>query len=146
MNKCCKKCHNKNKYHTNGMITSIWGPALWFSVQCMCKGYPCQINNNNEEHQRRKKKFYLFFSYILQDLLPCKICRKHYTENYHELPLNEQYLSSRENLCRWICAFHNLVNSKLGKSYHSYTDFNAIFENFRASTPSKKKTCVINIV
>lgn len=141
--KSCKVCEHKN--HNNGLITSVWGPAVWFSLQCMCKGYPCRINPKNIEHRRRQKKFYIFFSYILEDLLPCGICRKHYKDNYQQFPV-DKYLDGRLSLCYWIWAFHNKVNLKIGKEMYSFDTFYKNFEKYRAKDNKKsKKKCILSV-
>ena len=77
MNKTRKNrnTHNKTKkkytftkkdYNSgDGMVVSIWGPAMWHYLHTMSFNYP--INPSAEN-----KKYYKDFIYNLRHVLPCK--------------------------------------------------------------------------
>ena len=49
-----KKVFNKNDYESNdGMMTSVWGPALWHSLHTMSFNYP--VNPTKKEKINYKK-------------------------------------------------------------------------------------------
>ena len=52
----------------NGMMTAIWGPALWHSLHTISFNYP--VNPTEED----KIRYYKYFKY-LGKVLPCKYCR-----------------------------------------------------------------------
>ena len=55
----------------------------------------------------------------LQIIIPCPICRTHYTSHMAKLPIGPS-LDSRKDLFRWTVDLHNDVNTMLGK--RSYTE------------------------
>ena len=59
----------------------------------------------------------------LQTIIPCPICRKHYTSHIAKLPISAS-IDSRTDLFRWTIDLHNEVNVMLGK--RKYTETEAI--------------------
>jgi hypothetical protein len=90
-----------------------WGPHAWKFLHYVSLGY--SDNPTNEE----KEKYKLFFL-LLQDVLPCSICREHYKNNYSKIPITQQVLSSRDNLVKWVIDLHNIVNEMKGKQKLDY--------------------------
>ena len=78
----------------DGMLTSVWGPALWHSLHTMSFNYP--VNPSDEQ----KQQYYNFFK-SLQHVLPCRYCRENYTLNLEKLPLTLATLKNRETFSRW---------------------------------------------
>lgn len=127
----------------NGLITKIWGPALWTGLHCITFGYPI---NPTDEQKENYKQFFV----SLGDVLPCKYCRISYKEYLEEddTKLNEKALKDRESLTKWLYKLHNKVNNKLGIDYG--VDFDCIkkkYESYRAKCPEKKdknvKGCIM---
>ena len=121
------KVFNEEDFNSgNGMITTVWGPPLWFSLHTMSFNYP--VNPTKEQ----KQQYYAYFT-SLQWTLSCKYCRENYKNNLKVLPLNKEALKNRENLSRWLYNLHNMVNRNLGKeNYKTYEEIRELYENFRA--------------
>jgi hypothetical protein len=79
-------------------------------------GYPVQPSYAEKQ---AAKQFYESFT----QLIPCPICRVHYTENLKEMPITPS-LDTRKDLFRWTVDMHNKVNKQLGKP--EYTEQQAI--------------------
>lgn len=157
-----KSVFTENDFNSgDGMLTSVWGPALWHSLHTISFNYP--VNPSDEQ----KKQYYNFFK-SLQHVLPCRYCRENYTLNLEKLPLTIESLKNRESLSRWLYEMHELINKNLDKnSGLTYEDVRNTYEHFRArclikEKPSKnidkkekgcteplygiKSKCVLNIV
>jgi hypothetical protein len=117
-----EKDYNSN----NGILTTIWGPPLWFSLHCISFNYP----NNPTEKQKHEYKSY-FIS--LKNILPCKTCRENYEKNLQILPIDDKVLKNRKSLSKWLYKMHELVNKSLGKeSGLTYEDVKNRYETFRS--------------
>jgi len=68
------------------------------------------------EEQEGFRKFYE----SLQVVIPCPICKDHYTEALKTLPIRT---SSRDELVEWVYDIHNLINVQLGKKTLSWEGF-----------------------
>lgn len=153
------KVFKNDDYNSNdGMLTYIWGPALWHSLHIMSFNYP--VNPSNKQ----KEDYYNFFI-SLQNILPCKYCRDNYVKNLEKIPLNSSRLKNRETFSKWLFEIHELVNKNLGKKSNlTYNDVRYRYEHFRSRClidPKKngkkekgcteslygvKSKCIINIV
>jgi len=143
----------------DGMMTSVWGPAMWHVLHTISFNYP--INPTDEQ----KKHYYHFYN-NLQNILPCRYCRENLTKNLEKLPLTLDTLKNRDSLSRWVYDLHELINCMLDKkSGLTYYDVRDRYEHFRSrcvvdSSKNKrgkevgcteplyglKSKCVINIV
>jgi len=151
---------NEDYKSKDGMVTYIWGPALWHSLHTMSFNYPVKPTIE------QKKEYYEFFT-NLKNVLPCKYCRDNYEKNLKVLPLNMDKLKNRKTFSKWLYDMHELINKNLNKKSNlSYEDVRNRYENFRArclvdskkdvnelkekgcteSLYGKKSKCVINIV
>lgn len=112
----------------NGLMTKIWGPHMWFAINCVSFGYPV---NPTQEQKRQYKTFFEFLGFVL----PCEFCKTSYqffiTDGNTEL--NDNVFENRETLTKWIFRLHNRVNLKLGVNYGTtYEEFINKYETFRA--------------
>ena len=153
---------NEDYNSGDGMMTTIWGPAMWLFLHTMSFNYP--VNPSDEQ-----KKYYYKFLKNLQNVLPCKYCRDNYKENLKIHKLNYNVMKNRDSLSRWVYELHELVNKRLDKvSGLTYEEVRDRFEHFRSRClvePSKdtkvtkvnekgcteplygvKSKCVINII
>ena len=55
----------------NGLMTKIWGPHMWFAINCVSFGYPV---NPTQEQKRQYKTFFEFLGFVL----PCEFCKISY--------------------------------------------------------------------
>jgi len=83
------------------MDTRYWGPSGWKLLHSITFNY-----------DKDKKEYYKEFFYNIAFVLPCKFCRKSYSEYITELPI-EDSLSSKEEFTKWFWKIHNKVNDKL---------------------------------
>jgi len=129
------KNKNKNKKYTfthkeymsgDGMMTSIWGPAMWHALHTISFDYP--VHPSNEE-----KKHYREFIESLKYVLPCKYCRINLTNNLKIYPVRECHMKNRDTFSRYVYNLHEFINKMLGKtSGLSYCDVRERYEHFRS--------------
>ena len=106
------------------MDKNIWGKHIWKSIHYIALGYP-DIPTEEE-----KNNYYTFFI-SLKNVLPCPLCRNHYTDILiNELPITNDVMKNKHNLLKWTIDLHNIVNNKIGKKILSYEDaINIILNN-----------------
>jgi hypothetical protein len=161
-----KKTFTRKDYNSgDGMLTKVWGPALWHYLHIMSFNYP--VNPSNED-----KKNYRDFILNLQFVMPCKYCRINLRNNFKKKPLLMCYMKNRSTFSKYIYDLHELINRMLGKkSGLSYCDIRERYEHFRSRCSNnipkvfkfnktkkkkengcieplygKKSKCIINIV
>ena len=131
-----KKKHvfNEKDYNSgDGMLTSVWGPALWHALHTMSFNYPVKPS-------KEQKEYYKDFFMNLQKVLPCRYCRENYKKNIKAVPLSRTALKNRDNFSRWVYDLHNHVNQMLDKkSKLSYNDVRDRYEHFRARCLVRKE-------
>ena len=146
--KCCLKKEDYNS--SNGMITLIFGPPLWFSLHITSFNYPSNPEKCNKEYSKETgiknykiQDYYATMVENLQYTLPCKSCRENLKLNLKNLKWFEKkkhYLKNRENFSRFIYDLHNKINIMLGKpKYKTYEYVRDQFSAFRASCPKISK-------
>ena len=100
---------------------SIWGPHAWFFLETCAMGYP---DNPTNEEQKYMKNFLISLKFVI----PCEKCRNNYKKHLDEYPLNDNVLSDRNNLFKWLVDVHNLADRKTKKTYDE--TFNYYTEKF----------------
>jgi len=128
-----KKVFSKKDYSSgDGMLTTVWGPAMWHYLHTMSFNYP--VNPSTED-----KKHYRDFVINLQYVLPCKYCRMNLTNNFKKKPLQMCHMANRETFSRYIYELHELVNKMLKKkSKLTYCDVRERYEHFRSRCTEEK--------
>jgi hypothetical protein len=101
------------------MNPKIWGPPMWISLHSITLNYPdkpttCQQNMIKE------------FFWNLQFVLPCEMCRQHYSEMIRTHP---PIVTDRKSLVYWLIDRHNDVNRRLGKREYTYDEVIKKYEN-----------------
>ena len=121
------KVFKKEDYNSNdGMLTYVWGPALWHTLHTMSFNYPVKPTSE-------QKEYYYNFFISLQNVLPCKYCRDNYKKNLETMPLTAARLKNRESFSRWLFEMHELVNVNLGKKSNlTYETVRNTYEHFRS--------------
>ena len=121
-------------YNSNdGILTTIWGPAMWHFLHSMSFNYP----NNPSKFQKKK---YKEFIYSLKYILPCGSCRENLKNNLKGLPLKNKDLKNRHTFSLWMYNLHELINKMLKKrSNLKYEDVRERYEHFRARCGKKTK-------
>ena len=93
---------------------STWGPFFWHTMHIVALGYS---NQPTYAEKRAAKEFYE----SLTQLIPCPICRVHYSTHLKANPISPS-LDSRNDLFRWTVNIHNLINKDLGKPEYTETE------------------------
>ena len=132
-----KNTYTLNDYNsTDGMLTNVWGPALWHVLHIMSFNYPIEPCEENKHH-------YMNFIINLQYTLPCKYCRINLKKNLLELPLTIEHMKNRESFSKYVYDLHELINTMLNKkSGLTYEMVRERYEHFRARCQPPK---IINL-
>jgi hypothetical protein len=138
-----RNIHNKTKKRTfgkkdflsgDGMMTKIWGPAMWHYLHTMSFNYP--VNPTPED-----KKHYRDFIVNLQYVLPCKYCRMNLTNNFKKKPIQMCHMASRDTFSRYIYELHETVNKMLHKKSNlTFCEVRERYEHFRSRCTEEKPT------
>ena len=128
-----KRVFKKKDYNAgDGMLTSAWGPAIWFYLHMMSFNYPVHPTPEDKIH-------YMDFVNSLQYVLPCKYCRINLTNNFKKKPLQMCDLENRETFSRYIYELHELINKMLKKKSNlTYCDVRERYEHFRSRCTEEK--------
>ena len=114
----------------DGMLTQVWGPALWHSLHTISFNYPV---NPTERQQKEYKEFMLSLAHVL----PCRACRENLAQNYRTNPITKAVMKNRESFSRYVYNLHERINKLLGKkSGLSYSAVRNRYEHFRARCSS----------
>ncbi len=127
------KKEQKNKVYTqedfnsgDGMLTAVWGPAMWHFLHTMSFNYPVTPSHDDKIH-------YMGFVKSLVNVLPCKYCRMNLKKNLKTLPITMETMQSRDVFSKYIYDLHEYINTMLKKkSGLSYDDVRERYEHFRA--------------
>ncbi len=111
---------------------AVWGPFFWHTFHIVALAYP---SSPSYAQKRAAKEFFESFT----QLIPCAICKEHYTQNLQKLPISP-HLDRREDLFRWTVTIHNEVNKSLGKPL--VTEIESI--NFYRRIGARNQSPVIN--
>lgn len=93
---------------------SMWGPFFWNTMHIIALGYSSTPTYGDKKAAKE------FFESLLF-LIPCPICKKHYTDFLQEMPITP-FLDNRSNLFKWTVMLHNKVNQTLGKPQFTESD------------------------
>lgn len=96
---------------------TVWGPLFWHTIHIVALGYP---QNPTYGEKRAAKEFYESLAF----LIPCPVCREHYSQHLKRMPLTP-HLDTRGDLFRWTVQLHNEVNKVTGKPH--VTEAEAIY-------------------
>lgn len=132
--------NNNSNVNNNesGMLTSIWGNNAWNSLHCISFTYP---EKPTEEDKQNYKTYFQTLKYVL----PCCICRKHYTEHTKiggDFEIKDEIFKNKESLTRWLYELHKNVDKSLGMNYDiEYDDVCMKYNSYVANCvmPMEKK-------
>ena len=94
------------------MEPNIWGKHAWIFLHSVSMNYPDNPTNDD-------RKNYKNFFENLRFILPCEVCKKHYSKHIQGKPI-EHSLHSKKKLVEWVIEVHNQVNISLNKPTMSY--------------------------
>lgn len=87
------------------MNPNEWGPAGWKLIHSI------SVNCEDNIPERKQYAIHQLFD-SLKELLPCKYCRQHITENLQNYPIQ---CKTRKEFVSYCVKLHNVVNKQLGK-------------------------------
>jgi len=124
----------KDFYSGDGFMTSIWGPPQWHMLHTISFNYPTEPTLKEQINYRN-------YILSLQNVLPCKFCRKNLRTNLKQLPLTMADMKNRNTFSRYIYELHELVNKMLHKkSALTYCDVRERYEHFRSRCTTETPT------
>ena len=134
--------HNKTKKNIvykktdfnsgDGMLTTVWGPAMWHYLHTMSFNYPVNPTNDDKINYRN-------FILNLRNVLPCKYCRINLSNNLKKKPLNMCDMANRNTFSRYVYDLHETVNKMLNKTSNlTYCDVRERYEHFRSRCTDEK--------
>jgi len=132
-NRTKKRVFSRNDYNSgDGMLTNVWGPAMWHYLHTMSFNYPVNPTHQDKIH-------YKDFVYNLQYVLPCKYCRMNLTNNFKKKPLQMCDMKNRETFSKYIYELHETINKMLNKKSNlTYCDVRERYEHFRSRCTDEK--------
>jgi len=119
--------YNSSNYNSgDGMLTYVWGPAIWHFLHTMSFNYPTNPTKADKIH-------YMNFIKSLRHVLPCKYCRTNLTKNLKTTPITITTMENRESFSRYLYQLHETINKMLNKtSGLTYDKVRERYEHFRA--------------
>ena len=115
-----------------GMLTGVWGPALWHVLHTISFNYP------RKPTEKQKREYKRFLS-SLENVLPCRYCRENFKQNCKTAKLCDSIFKNRVSFSKFIYRLHCSVNKALGKGKcDSYSKVRDRYEHFRARCDRKQ--------
>lgn len=132
-NKTKKRVFTKKEYNSgDGMLVSVWGPAIWHALHTISFNYPMHPTPEDKKHYRD-----LILN--LQYVLPCKYCRMNLQNNFKKKPIQICDMKNRETFSRYVYDLHEIINKMLHKKSNlSYCDVRERYEHFRSRCTDEK--------
>lgn len=94
--------------------SKIWGPNVWHVIHQIVFSLP-----QNKELSSRIRRVLSNFLKTITRLLPCPICRKHFSYLLSTMSYIK-YLKTGKSISSWSVSAHNQVNKRIGKKQISY--------------------------
>jgi FAD-linked sulfhydryl oxidase len=95
-----------------------WGRPGWKFLHAVTFAYPSAPDLKTKLRYRR------FFK-TLKYVLPCPLCRAHYSKLVQGLTIG--HMKNAGTLSRWLVDVHNKINVKLGKKTVSYDEVKQVY-------------------
>lgn len=104
------------------MDTRVWGKHAWIFIDSIL------LNIEEPISETEMNNISQFFN-LLQHILPCPGCRKHYKEYIEKNPLDGEILSSKDKIIDWRIKLQNTINKRLGKKEINLEDYVKFYNN-----------------
>jgi hypothetical protein len=122
-----KRKKNKTIMSYPASFVEFFGPSTWKAMHSIAFSYGNDpFHPSAEEH-----KAAIDFFGALKYLIPCHLCRRHYTEYIEQHPIKAD---SRDELARWVFDLHNSVNKRTEKPEMSYAEVSKMYAGYDAET------------
>lgn len=109
----------------DGMLTTVWGPAMWHFLHTMSFNYP-------ENPTSKEQSDYAAFMWSLPNVLPCRYCRENLAKTYADFK-PETGIANRKTFSKYVYDLHEKVNKLLKKkSGLTFNEVRERYEHFRA--------------
>ena len=105
------------------MHTGIWGTQFWLMIHILAYNYPLEPS---EEHQQKTA---LFYSHLLNHMIPCCKCQHHIRDIIKNVNLID-FCPSQTSLFAWTVRIHNDVNEHIGKPRMEIDDAKQLYAKF----------------
>lgn len=99
----------------NNIDPKIWGKHQWPSLYYICLAYPDKPTDTDKMNMR---SYFTSLGYVL----PCTTCIHNYKIHTQKHKLDNDALSSRKNLIKWLISINNSVNDTLNKPHVTYEE------------------------
>ena len=121
------------------MNSNFWGPSGWRFLHSITFAYP--------ENPTKQDKYNMstFFNSVGK-VLPCEQCRNNYKNHLIKYPIDDNVLSSRHTLTRWLVDVHNEVNMLLGKSVMPYEVVVSMYTVQVSNRKYKMLLCMLTVI
>ena len=126
---------HSRKFPPVGVSPAVWGPIFWNAMHVVTLGYP-QIPSAVEQDA------VIAYFESLQHVIPCPICREHYSHFLKEMPVRDA-AGSRDAIIEWLFNLHNKVNVQLDKSaitWEQYIEHIRTMQDFDSGSRMNPKT------
>lgn len=93
-----------------------WGPFVWYLIHSI------SYNIDDDEYFTTHKKNYINLMNSLKFIIPCPICRGHYSKHFNKSKISD--CNTKDEFIEWTVKIHNLTNKKLKKKEYKLENFN----------------------
>ena len=116
------------------MDPNIWGPGAWLFIHSITLNYPEKPSINEQMHMKN-------FIYSLSYLLPCEVCKYHYSKKIHKLNINN-IVKNKSDLINMFINIHNEVNLQSNKRTYLYNEaINEITQKYNEKKENNTNQC-----
>lgn len=101
------------------MKPTEWGPIVWYLIHSVA------YNINDDDYFNDYKTSYFNFYESLKDIIPCPICRGHFSGIMKKKDIYK--CKNKRDLITWTINKHNKVNQRLKKTKLNINDCDKIY-------------------
>lgn len=99
-------------------MRKYWGPLYWYMLHSVVNNFPQSPTINDVST-------YNAFLHLFINLIPCSVCKAHFTTLIHNYPIN---ISLTSDLKTWAFNAHNLVNAKHKKKIFTFVEYEIMYK------------------
>ena len=103
------------------MAPTEWGRSAWKFLHACSFAFP-------ENPTRKQRQSALSVLNNLGDILPCPVCREHYTDN---IAMNPPRVANKQEFSQWLVELHNAVNRS---RQQKEVDFESVRRHYEDNT------------
>jgi hypothetical protein len=118
----------------------LWGPKAWSLFNYIVLSYS---DLPNELEKTNMKNFFTSVGHVL----PCNLCKQHYSETLIKYPIDDTVLASKSSLVKWLINIHNEVNISNGKAVLTHEEgLKQMLEQCEGTTPLSYYFTIIIVI